>query len=52
MLDRALKHGLILEKVHRVIEFNRSAWLKPYIDFNTELRTRQRTISKKTSLSL
>ena len=36
-LDQALKHGLILEKVHHVIEFNQSAWLKPYIDFNTEL---------------
>ena len=39
-LDQAIKHGLILEKVHRVIEFNQSAWLKPYIDFNTELRTK------------
>ena len=37
-LDQALKHGLVHEKVHRVIEFNQSAWLKPYIDFNTELR--------------
>ena len=37
-LDQGLKHGLILEKVHHVIEFNQSAWLKPYIDFNTELR--------------
>ena len=37
-LDQALKHGLILEKFHRVTEFNQSAWLKPYIDFNTELR--------------
>ena len=37
-LDQALKHGLILEKVHRIIEFNQSAWLKPYIDFTTELR--------------
>ena len=37
--DQDLKHGLILEKVHRVIEFDQSAWLKPYIDFNTKLRT-------------
>ena len=37
-LDQALKHGLILEKVHPMIEFNQSAWLKPYTDFNTELR--------------
>ena len=37
-LDQALKHGLILEKVHRVIEFDQSALLKPYIDFYTELR--------------
>ena len=28
-LDQALNHGLILEKVHCVIEFNQSAWLKP-----------------------
>ena len=38
-LDQALKHGLILEKVHHVIVLNQSAWLKPYIDFNTQLRT-------------
>ena len=37
-LGQALKHGLILEKVHRVIEFEQSAWLAPYINFNTELR--------------
>ena len=37
-LDQALKHGLILEKVHHVVEFDQSAWLAPYIDFNTELR--------------
>ena len=39
-LDQALKHGLILERVHRVIEFDQSAWLKPYIHFNTQLRAK------------
>ena len=35
---QALNHGLILKKVHRVIQFYQEAWLKPYIDMNTELR--------------
>ena len=37
-LKQALNHGLILKKVHRVIQFNHKAWLKPYIDMNTELK--------------
>ena len=37
-LKQALNHGLKLKRVHRVIEFNQKAWLKPYIDMNTELR--------------
>ena len=38
ILKQALNHGLKLKKVHRVIEFNQKAWLKKYIDMNTELR--------------
>ena len=37
-LKQALNHGLKLKKFHRIIEFNREAWLKTYIDMNTELR--------------
>ena len=38
-LKQALNYGLILKKVHRVIQFNQEAWLKPYIEMNTKLRT-------------
>ena len=38
-LKQALNHGLMLKKVHKVIQFNQEAWLKPYIDMNTKLRT-------------
>ena len=38
-LDQAQQHGLVLDKVHRAIEFDQSPWLKIYIDFNTKLRT-------------
>ena len=40
-LKQALNHGLIFKKVHRVIEFNQEAWLKEYIDMNTELREKK-----------
>ena len=40
VLDQALRHGLVLEHIHQAIEFNQSDWMKPYIDFNTQLRTK------------
>ena len=37
-LKQALNHGLKLKEVYRIIQFKHKAWLKPYIDTNTELR--------------
>ena len=31
-------HGLQITKVSKVISFRQSTWMKPYIDFNTEMR--------------
>ena len=38
LLKQALNHGLILKKVHRVIQFNQKAWLEGYINKNITLR--------------
>ena len=37
-LMQALNHEQVLKKVYRVIKFIKKAWLKPYIDMNTDLR--------------
>ena len=41
-LKQALKHGLKLKNFHKAIAFYQEAWLRKYIDMNTELRKRQR----------
>ena len=37
-LKQTLNHDLGLKNVHRVIKFNKNAWLKPYIAMNAKLR--------------
>jgi hypothetical protein len=37
-----LEKGLVLKKIHRVLEFNQTNWLSKYINFNTD----QRKLSK------
>ena len=37
-LKQALNHGLKLTKVHIIIQVDQEAWLKPYIDMNTDSR--------------
>ena len=46
-LKQPLNHGLILKKVYRVIQFNKEAWLKPYIEMDTKLRTEAKNVFEK-----
>ena len=42
ILKQTLNHGLVLKTLHRIIEFNQNAWLKPYINMNTDLRKKSK----------
>ena len=43
LLKQALNHGLILKKVHRVVQFKQEVWLKEYIIENITLRAKAKS---------
>lgn len=43
-LKTCLQHGLILQKIHRVITFKQRSYLKTYIDLNTKLRQEAKSV--------
>ena len=50
-LKQALNQRLRLKSVRIIIKLNEIAWLKLYIDMNTDLRINQKMILKKILLS-
>ena len=46
-LFTAIHRSRFENKVHRVLEFNQSPWLKEYIDFNTQKGTQVKNSFKK-----
>lgn len=46
-LQQAMKHGVVLKKIHRVLAFHQSAWMAPYIELNNKRRAEYTSKSKR-----
>ena len=51
-LKQAINNRLRLKKLHRIIQFKQKAWIKVYIDMNTELRRNVKNEFEKMPLNL
>ena len=38
MLKTNIKPWINTKKLHKIIQYNQNAWLKPYVDMNKDLR--------------
>jgi hypothetical protein len=46
-LKYCVEKGLLVSKVHRVVKYHQSPWLKKYIDFNTDKRAKTKNAFEK-----
>ena len=51
-LKQCVRHGLRVTRIHRVLRFDQSHWLRDYIRLNTDLRTRATSEFQKTLYKL
>jgi hypothetical protein len=46
-LQLYLQLGLEIKQIHRVLEFQQEPWMKPYVDFNTDMRKKAKSTFEK-----
>lgn len=46
-LQLYLRLGMKLKKIHRILEFQQEAFMKPYVEFNTQMRQKAKSTFQK-----